>query len=239
MPVPRPDQPRRYVMLMTSLPHLGTPFRRDRTPMSRTRLDRRLALLHPDDHATLAAVERLVQWEAIEQDRDDAAMLEEARALDTALRAAGLIDLAETLTCRLRMRALVAALRWRHLGQDGPGTEAWATGPFARLAEAWDQPDLGQRHRFSWAEEAAHLLDAGDAPGLERLLLDAAWRDLDRRVPRHAFDFTAVVLYVLRWDITDRWTRMSSEKAAARFDRLVRSSLAGLDPLPAGDAAHG
>jgi hypothetical protein len=68
-------------------------------------------------------------------------------------------------------------------------------------------------------------LDKSDAPGLERILLEAAWRHADRLVGAHDFDFEAVALYVLRWDLLDRWTRYDAEAAAARFGALIADAL--------------
>ena len=64
---------------------------------------------------------------------------------------------------------------------------------------------------------------------LERLLLDVVWRDLERRSEGHEFDFEAVLLYCLRWEVIARWTRYTSEAATTRFDHLVREGLAGVD----------
>ena len=78
-------------------------------------------------------------------------------------------------------------------------------------------------------DEARALLVAGASVELERLLLDVVWRDLERRSEGHEFDFEAVLLYCLRWEVIARWTRYTSEAATTRFDHLVREGLAGVD----------
>lgn len=44
-------------------------------------------------------------------------------------------------------------------------------------------------------------------------------------VGAHDFDFEAVALYVVRWDLLERWTRYDAEAAAARFSTLVADAL--------------
>lgn len=242
MPEARKDAPRRYTMLMASLPHIGDPFARDRTPMSRATLERRLDLLDPTDRETLRDVERVVQWESISTDIADAAFVARAGALCDALEAARLDDLAGALRHRLELRTAVAALRWRHMGHPAPASDdpPWGFGRWTgRIRRRWDAPDLGLSRVFPWIGEAQALLEGDDPKALEQLLLGAARRDLKTRAERHRFDFTAVALYVLRWDIADRWTRLDARKAEMRFARLMDEALAPLGDLFEGSRAHG
>ncbi|MFC6669187.1 hypothetical protein [Marinobacterium aestuariivivens] len=77
----------------------------------------------------------------------------------------------------------------------------------------------------SWLRQAEQLLADDDPVGLERLLLQQVWQQLDRAGQDHWFDFVAVVVYVLRWNLIDRWVGYSAEIAARRFDSLVDSGL--------------
>ena len=72
---------------------------------------------------------------------------------------------------------------------------------------------------------AREKLERGDTAGLERIALEAAWRQAARMQEGHQFDFEAVALYVIRWNILDRWTRYDAEAAAARFSDLVDAAL--------------
>ena len=60
---------------------------------------------------------------------------------------------------------------------------------------------------------------------LFRSLEEQAWKNVSRQAGEHEFDFEAVVIYVLKWDIVDRWVRYNGEEAAKRFEELTRAGL--------------
>ena len=64
-----------------------------------------------------------------------------------------------------------------------------------------------------------------ETEALERLLLEQAWKSVVRQTGEHLFDFEAVVIYVLKWNITDRWVRYNAEAAARRFRDLTEAAL--------------
>ncbi len=214
----------RYVTLMSGLPYHGPLFAAKRTPLSRIQLERRLRLLHEDDRTLLARIEGLLKWDRIDTGLDDAALIREADALLASLREP---TLHAAVRERIELRTLVAALRRRHLGQGSPSDPATlGHGRWIRaIRRNWRLPAFGLAHAFPWLPEAERLLDASDPLGLEKLLLHEAWTRLGRLSQGHAFDFPAVVLYVLRWDIIDRWVRYDGEAAARRYDALLRGSL--------------
>jgi hypothetical protein len=72
------------------------------------------------------------------------------------------------------------------------------------------------------------LLEAGDSLGLERLLLNAVWDHLDRLADGHHFDFEAVLIYALRWDLIARWTGYRGDEAAVRFEEMIEEGLGGV-----------
>lgn len=229
-------------MLMASLPFHGRLFERTRTPLSRATLERRLGLLAPPDRALLAEIERVIQWDAMQGTPDDAAMAAASRAMIARLAATRADDLHDAVRHRLEMRTAVAALRARALGRPllGPGDPPWGVGRWTgRIAANRDRRDLGLARVFPWIGRAAELLETDDPRGLERLLLDRAWADLDRRGRDHRFDFTAVAFYVLRWSMIDRWTRMNAEAAEARFAALVDEAVAGFGDPVAAEPGHG
>jgi hypothetical protein len=42
---------------------------------------------------------------------------------------------------------------------------------------------------------------------------------------RHYFDFEAVIIYLNRWSLVDRWARYNGEAAVERFRKLVDSGI--------------
>ena len=57
-------------------------------------------------------------------------------------------------------------------------------------------------------------------------MLEAAWAAGERHLALHDFDFEAVVYYVLRWSLVDRWSRYDAEAAAVRFAELLDAAIA-------------
>lgn len=209
-----------YYTLVASLPHLPHFELAEWLPLSRKQLDQRLAMLAPAHAAQLQCAERLVQWQRQPITRTSeqvAGAYAEVLALCThpALR--------EHVEYRMTQRTALVALRRRRRGLGPPAAgEVWGVGPWVRrIAAAWDRADLGIGHHFPWIGEAAKLLEAGDARGLERLLMDAVWTRLGRIAEGAPFGFEAVLAFVFRWDILQRWLAYDATAARIRFEELI------------------
>lgn len=235
----RRDDPTRYVMLIASLPYHGRLFMATQTPLSRRRLERRLAMMTPADRDLLDDVEGVVRWYALPGAATDAEVVARGRALLRDLDAAGLTTLWTAVRNRLELRTVVAALRRRHLGEPAPGPDAvWGTGRYLKRIRAnWDVRDFGLGLAFPWVGEAQGHLDNDDPLAFEKLVLGRAWQDLGRLSLGHDFDLTAVIIYVLRWDIVDRWTQLDGAAAQTRFDALLADGLGEWGELFGRDAA--
>lgn len=215
-----------YVMLMASLPALGPMLVARHAPINRVRLQERLRhQLRPEHRAQLNAMSRLLAWSRLPLMGTDGELVRQAQELIPTLTSPTLAKLVHE---RLEIRTLVAALRRRHAGHEAPIAEAdWGYGRFVRrIALAWHEPDFSMRRRFPWVDAARECLEKEEAQGLERILLEAAWRSADRFAAEHIFDFEAVALYVVRWHLLSRWTKYDAEAAAARCGELVADALA-------------
>lgn len=213
------DDSHRYAMLLTALPDHGTLFGAKQTPLSRIRLSQRLALLEPADAACLDSINQCLNWAQQDPSWSDAQSVAHATR--------HLRDIVnpfarELVIWRLELRTLVAALRQRRRGEPAPSGYRWGVGRWlGPIRRQWDDPTFRLEGVFPWLPEANRLLERGDAVGLERLLLDAVWRHLGRLSDGHYFDFEAVIIYVMRWDLVARWTSHDGEAAVERFDALV------------------
>ncbi len=217
--------PNHYAMLIASLPYHGPLFGARRTPLSRIRLRQRLALLREDHAACLQCMTDLLDWSRQGIERTDEALVARAKVVVPAL----CNDMArELVVWRLEMRTVLAALRRRRSGQASPGQlRQWGYGRWlVQIREHWNDPHFRLERALPWLPEARTLLEQGDALGLERLLLATVWEHLDRLGVGHHFDFEAVLIYALRWDLIARWTSYDGEAALARFDTMVESGLA-------------
>lgn len=225
--------PYQYTTLTSSLPYQPALFTEKQTVISRIRLDQRLGMLEEDDAHVLRLVEDLVAWSHQEFERSDEEIVRRARRGMAALPEGVVRDL---VLGRLEMRTVGAAFRRRKAGLPIPGPdEVWGHGRWVKhIRNHWAEPDFHLSGVFPWVGEAGRLLAADDTIGLQRLYLTEAWQTLGRAAQEHEFDFEAVVIYVLRWSITDRWTRYDARGAIERFEELLNQGLgdaAGLGVL--------
>ncbi|MEM9782571.1 MAG: hypothetical protein AAF899_08860 [Pseudomonadota bacterium] len=218
-----------YVTLVSSLPALGPVLSAKHPPINRVQLQRRLRLLSAEHRGELKAIADLLSWARLPLLGTDAALVARAERLIPRISSPTLQALARD---RLEFRTLIAALRRRQAGQDSPPRregrgEAWGYSRHLRRIEAnWRDPTLGVGRIYPWLADARARLEAGDAQGLERILLEESWRQTERHAIGHEFDYEAVAIYVIKWNLLDRWTRYDAEAAAARFASLVDAALA-------------
>jgi hypothetical protein len=218
----------RYTVLMASLPPLGGMFEARSPAISLLKLESRLRLLHPDDQHILELMEGFLS-QAVRDDESLAGPVD-ARLLQAAQGFFAVVSnptLRQLVAQRLDLRTILAALRRRHRGENEPPRgQPWGFGPWvATIERRWKEPTFGLEAVFPWIRELGRLLEAGDLVTLERTLFAVIWKELDRLAFGHNFDFEAVVIYVARWALVDRWSHYDATAAQARFDNLVKASL--------------
>lgn len=218
------SDPDAYVMLMASLPSPEALFLARQPPLSRLKLDQRLQALEPEDAEILRLVEDVLQWDHLP------IALTEEEVVARARKALARIDnelLRRIIEERLDIRTVVAALRRRRRGEGPPPRGSlWGIGRWAdHIVRHWTEPGFRLDRVFPWLREVERLMKAGDAVAVERLLLQQAWKPLVRLAGEHDFEFEAVVIYVLKWNIVDRWGRYNGEAAMRRFEELVEAAL--------------
>ena len=214
-----------YVTLMASLPpHLPNLFATKQTPLSRINLDERLLMLNPEDTIDLAVIENLVHWDRMAIDTTDEEMLKRGIQAENQLKNE---FIKEIIRWRLESRTFMAALRRRHLGKSTLyASSKWGYGRWMKQIEMhWKEPAFGLDLQHPWLIDANRFLQEDNFLGLERLLLGRVWDHYGRVAGDHYFDFEAVVVYVLRWDVIDRWSRYNTTRAEKRFNEMAASSL--------------
>lgn len=222
----------RYLTLMASMPPLRAPFVARQLPISRLRLDARLGLLEEDDARLLRRIEAVMEWERIDMGSEDADIVAEVGALMAALHSE---SLRTVIRDRFELRSVLAAMRRRRRNEPAPAFKAsWGYGRFTeQIRRNWNRPHFGLRRSMHWLGEVAELHDAADTLNLERSITRIEWQSLTREAHEHEFDFDAVVLYVLRYNLVARWLGYSVPEARARFDALVAAGLGEHRPLAA------
>ena len=212
-------------MLMSSLPKPGPLFLAKQPPLSRLKLDLRLRVLSAEEREMLKLVEDVLHWRRLPMGVSDELVIDRGRA---ALSCLDNDTLRFLVRDRLEIRTVVAALRRRLRGEPPPPAGlAWGFGRWTgHIARNWGDPAFALEGVFPWLREADRLLRQNDSIALERLLLGEAYKQLTRLESGHTFDFEAVVIYVLKWTIVDRWSAYNGEAATRRFDDLTEAGLA-------------
>ncbi len=215
---------RDYFTLVTSLPALPPTFEVARPPISRPRLDVRLRMLHADDHRVASRMEGFLRWARLPLHRKSRDILAAAEAL---LATSDNAVLAEIVAYRVAVRVLVAALRARRLGRPPPVLErGWREADWAyAVRHRGAQRDFGLGGRFPWLEAFLDRMEAGEPMEAERVLLGSTWRHHRALEPSRPFSFDAVLLYLCRWDICDRWSAYGADGASAVFEHLLQEVL--------------
>lgn len=214
-----------YIMLVTSLPHLGKMFTRKEVPISEFRLKQRLSMLQPEHLRLLRELVEVTAWAGVARYNRDSEVLRRAREVIVDLK--DYPDLQHLVGARMETRTVIAALRRRREDQDTAGDiENWGFGRWCgRIAKHWSDPGLGLGNFMPWVAEAHRLMQSGEHIAMERLSLTQIFRQLDHYGMLHEFDFEAVAIYVLRWVIVERWSRYSEDAARERLQLLVTAAL--------------
>lgn len=206
-----------YYELVCSLPYLPHFEQAPHLPITQLRLRQRLTRLKPAHAEQLQRTMPLVRWrpEGVLAKSDAAATAEYLKLAGTALER----PLREYVAFRMEQQTMLAALRRK---QDGAGLakddRTWGVGSrVPHIRRHWDAPDFALGFVYPWLPRARELLSAGDARGLERLLMNGAWQWLTRCAERAMFGFEAVISFVFRWDMLQAWLARDAERARARF----------------------
>ena len=212
-------------MLMTGLqPHPLSLWDLKNKPVSKIHLERRLALLTEPDRAQLEKIVSVLHWARMDADSSDALIAAEAEKLVASIENP---LLGETIVWRMELRTIMTAIRRRKLGLAAPAkNERWGYGqvvPFIR--KNWQADDFALSHRFAWVKQANTLFENDQSVELEKLLLNLSWQHYEKIGHTHYFDFAAIVIYVLRWNIVNRWVLCDETIAMQQFELLVEEGL--------------
>jgi hypothetical protein len=229
-----------YPAVVASLPHVAHFTAERPVPMTRLRVDQRLALLHPADREQILRGEVLASWApagGLLRFHGDASGATEAeriaaRGLAEAFAGGGRLHpgIRGYLELRRDQRLFLAALRHRRQGA-GPEVLAGLDPGFApeslrrHLRLHWQEPDLNLARRHPWLPEVRRFLEAGAALELRRALMQTAWDRLRRLRDADPLGVAAVAAFFFSWQITVAWAGHDPDAARERFRRLVHQAL--------------
>ncbi len=208
-----------YFTLMASLPALPAHFEVERVPITQPRLAYRLRMLEPDDYGVVRELSNFLVWDRQRRDRTDEEMIAEYRRLTATLTNPMALHI---VNFRMDVRTIMSGLRRRRRGMAPPaGLGRWVE----VIRRNWNQHLFGLGNIHPWIAEVEPLLKTTDCLAAERILLGVSWREWRRLGGEHHFSFEAVLLYLARWEIVNRWTGLDAETGRNRFGELVTESL--------------
>jgi hypothetical protein len=209
-----------YYTLLASLPSLPRFDQADRLPITRERLRQRFSMLAPDDAELLERAAAFLAWQQQTATRTDQEMIASFKQMEEHIAQPILQSIFDF---PIDQRTIMAALRRRFCGLPAPAPgESWGVGRYVNHIERnWNDPHFKLSAVYPWIPQARIHLEAGETLALERLLKNTLWDHVDRSVPSYEFGFSAVLTYIIKWDILHRWLSYDIENAKARFEELV------------------
>lgn len=210
-----------YYTLMASLPALPRIDEAKSLPINEIRLRQRLTMLTKEDAVLVWETSRFLRWQRkpIQQSDEEIVML----ANRILKKLASHRTIAELVVLRMDVRTIVAALRRRHQKKPRPVKgEIWGVSEWTRAIEQnWDDPDFKLGYVFPWIPKARIHLEKGETVKLEKHLMSIVWNRAERLAFGNPFGFDALIAYLFKWDILQRWLSYDASAAKDRFKSLV------------------
>ena len=208
-----------YYSLVASLPHMPRSFEIERVPISRIQLQQRLKLLGDRDKSIVEQVQSFLLWDRQLPERTDD---EVQMGYDRLMKSISNSLVRDIINHRMDVRTITCALRRRRLGLE----PAAAVGQHTDyIRKNWQHPDFRLVREHPWIPHVRESLDAGEHLEVERQLLGATWNRWVQLADQFYFSFETILLYLARWEIVDRWTRLDETAGRQKFDELLTQTL--------------
>lgn len=225
-----------YLTLYTALPYLGALEEVAVMPVSRLALDKRLSMLSDEAARQLALAEQLYfPSEQMLTGQKDNQLVQQLGPLLAQVTSS---QVRERIAFKLELDTFLAALRYRQAGESNPehfsGLGRWV----GRIRQNWHEPGLGLDTFFPVLEPVLKSMNKNEPGQVEQQRLGLLWQDLHSCEAANRFSLDAVICYVLRWGVLQRYPAGSSEQVGCRFAELtsalldstsLKSSLEALD----------
>lgn len=208
-----------YYMLVTSLPYMPRTFEVEQVPISRMRLEQRLTMLKPNDMSVVEQVQEFLRWDRQHRDQTDEDVKDHFELLVATI-TNRLVR--KIIVFRMDVRTIVSGLRRRHVNMSPP---IGVSHLVPHIEKHWDHPQFNLVREHPWIDELLKCLAEGNTLQAERTLMRATWNRWTQLAERYYFTFESVILYLVRWEIVDRWTRLNRSVGQARFEDLVAGAL--------------
>lgn len=218
---------KQYYLLITSLPRHHRQYKMKETPISRIQLEKRLKLLtHDEQHILFTLINCL--WNSwFNLKLPFRATIEQRTAL-LKLQNPFINDIIKWF---FDIRSIFTALRLRQIQRVAPDNpqDYWSTSLTTKLIKNWDKPDFGLKYTYPWLAEVNAKITTNDTAFIEDTLLTVIWKHLEKMEDRHFFDFEALIIYLLRWNIVHYWSQLDEKLAAKRIQKMTDQILIELE----------
>jgi len=212
-------------MLVSSLPQLPARFDAGRLPISWPTLRDRLRMLEPDDSQITRQVGLYFLWDRQPLDRTDDEVIDRYQEL---MRTSTNDLVRHLVRSRTEIRLILSCIRRRTAGLGAPkwiDRVADRDSPLSHLRSHWLDPNFNLGIHYRWVEAFRKQLDAGDILEAQRVVFTERWNDWTRIAEKQTFAFEAIIAYLVRWEIIDRWTSQNADVGKARFNKLIEETL--------------
>ncbi|MDP1562136.1 MAG: DUF2764 family protein [Pirellulaceae bacterium] len=210
---------RTYYDLIASLPGLPIRFDVERPPISGLRLMERLQILDADDAAVVEQWTNFVGWDRQVLERTDDDVAQSYHRLIGEISNATLLELIQH---RMDTRTIIAAIRRRRAGMPPPtGVGQWVD----KIRRDFQHPQFQLQTLYPWIGRFDQLMGEGQALEAQRIVFEFNYRELEELAPNDMFSFEAILIYLVRWEIIDRWTSLDEAAGKTRFETMIRETL--------------
>jgi hypothetical protein len=212
-------------MLVSSLPQLPARYDSGRLPVSWITVRDRLRMLEREDRRVTKQVGLYFIWDRQPLDRTDDEVIARYHEL---LKHTTNALVRHLIQSRTEMRLLISAVRRQRRGLGPPawaGKVAGAEALTIQIRKYWNQPHFNLGARYRWVEAFARAYDSGDVLEAQRVVFNERWNDWTRIAERHTFSFEAIIAYLVRWEIIERWTSQNADAGRVRFANLIEETL--------------
>lgn len=216
---------RSYYMLVSSLPQLPARFDGGRLPISWPTLRNRLRMLEQEDSRITRQVGLYFLWDRQPLDRTDEEVIERYHEL---LRNTTNHLVRHLVRSRTEMRLIISCVRRRAAGLGPPSwidRDTSSDSSLGHLRKHWLDPNFNLGVRYRWVEAFRNALEAGDMREAQRAVFNERWNDWTHIAEKQTFAFEAIIAYLVRWEIIDRWTSQNVDAGKARFNQLIEETL--------------
>jgi len=207
--------------VMASLPHLPYFERAAQLPLSEIQLDRRIGMLEPGMRDLTRRINRFLSWHYHSSTVTNSHIAREYEAVIGLC--APYEGVRHLIEATMRQRTIVAALRLRRDGiAPAEAGRDWGVGDVRRHIERhWHEEDFRLGRRHPWMAEVKRYMEEEQPLEMERLFLRLNWKRAERLAWPAPFEYGALIAYLFRWGLIQKWLGYGPTGAANRFTSLI------------------